>query len=74
MDYFIVESAAGAPRNQRRKVAGPFQTVLSMVDALDALLDEKASGPDKSARYLWWIDQEGPEQHLVVEPKPPDHV
>lgn len=74
MDYFIVESAAGAPREQRRKIAGPFQTVSSMVGALEELLDQKASGSHMPARYLWWIDQDGPEQHLVVEPKAPDHV
>jgi hypothetical protein len=74
MDYFIVEANAGAARSERHKIAGPFRTVSHMVSALEEWLDERAEKPGSSQRYLWWIDQDGPEQHLVIEPKPADWV
>jgi len=72
MRYFLVTGKTGDPRADRTVIAGPFGALAPVIEVLDLWLDRRMRST--ADRYHWWIDQDGPDQQLVIEAKPPGFV
>jgi hypothetical protein len=67
VEYFIVRDRDDG--KNRETLAGPYSKVSDLIECLDDMLDR-----DFNSRVVWWIEQCGATQLLIVEPMPAERV